>query len=262
MINIPAILEWEKNYPWQRKSQIEQDLIICRALCALYNDEYLSEHLAFRGGTVLNKIYLNPQPRYSEDIDLVQINAEPIKETIDKIRNVLSFLGKPVVKQKAHNNTLIFRFNSEVPPIIPIRLKVEINTREHFNVLGLTKHDFSVNSQWFSGSCQATTYYLEELLGTKMRALYQRRKGRDLFDLWKALTTQNVDNDKIIRCYKEYICFVVDNPPTQKEYLLNMEQKIEDIEFLGDIEMLLRPNENYNPQKAWELVKKELIERL
>ena len=122
MINIPAILEWEKDYPWQRKSQIEQDLIICRALCALYNNEYLSEHLAFRGGTMLNKIYLNPQPRYSEDIDLVQINTEPIKETIDKIRSVLSFLGKPVVKQKAHNNTLIFRFNSEIPPIIPIRL--------------------------------------------------------------------------------------------------------------------------------------------
>ena len=192
MINIPAILEWEKDYPWQRKSQIEQDLIICRALCALYNDEYLSDHLAFRGGTTLNKIYLNPQPRYSEDIDLVQINVEPIKETIDKIRNVLSFLGKPVVKQKTHNNTLIFRFNSEIPPIIPIRLKVEINTREHFNVLGLTKHKFSVNSQWFAGNCQTTTYYLEELLGTKMRALYQRRKGRDLFDLWKVLITQNM----------------------------------------------------------------------
>ncbi|MCL2329568.1 MAG: nucleotidyl transferase AbiEii/AbiGii toxin family protein [Bacteroidetes bacterium] len=262
MVIEDAILEWEQEHPWQLKSQIEQDLIICRALCALYNDEYLSEHLAFRGGTTLNKIYLNPQPRYSEDIDLVQINAEPIKETIDKIRNVLSFLGKPVVKQKAHNNTLIFRFNSEIPPIIPIRLKVEINTREHFNVLGLIQHEFSVNSQWFSGNCQATTYHLEELLGTKMRALYQRRKGRDLFDLWKALSTQNVDTDKIIRCYREYIGFVVDNPPTQKEYLLNMEQKIEDTEFLGDIEMLLRPNEVYNPQEAWELVRKELIEKL
>jgi predicted nucleotidyltransferase component of viral defense system len=263
MVIEDAILEWEQEHPCQVKSQIEQDLIICRALCALYNDEYLSEHLAFRGGTALNKIYLSPQPRYSEDIDLVQINAEPIKETIDKIRNVLSFLGKPVVKQKAHNNTLIFRFNSEIPPIIPIRLKAEINTREHFNVLGLVKRKFSVNSsQWFSGNCQATTYHLEELLGTKMRALYQRRKGRDLFDLWKALSTQNVDTDKIIRCYKEYIGFAVDNPPTQKEYLLNIEQKIEDTEFWGDTEMLLRPNEKYNPQEAWELVRKELIERL
>jgi len=262
MVIEDAILEWEQEHPWQLKSQIEQDLIICRALCALYNDEYLSKHLAFRGGTSFNKLYFHPQPRYSEDIDLVQIIAEPIKETIDKIRNVLSFLGKPIVKQKAHNNTLIFRFTSEIPPIIPIRLKIEINTREHFNVLGLIQHKFSVNSQWFSDICQATTYHLEELLGTKMRALYQRRKGRDLFDLWKALTTQDIDNEKIIRCYREYIGFVVDNPPTQKEYLLNMEQKIEDVEFLGDIEMLLRPNENYNPQKAWELVKKELIERI
>ena len=262
MINIPAILEWERDYPWKLKSQVEQDLIICRAMCALCNDEYLSEHLAFRGGTTLNKIYLQPQPRYSEDIDLVQINAEPISETIDRIRKVLSFLGKPVIKQKAHNNTLIFRFESEIPPVIPIRLKVEINTREHFNVLGLTKHFFTVQNQWFSGSCNLTTYHLEELLGTKLRALYQRRKGRDLFDLNRALSTQNVNIENIIRCYREYIDFVVDNPPTQKEYLLNMEQKVEDDEFLGDIHLLLRPDDLYNPLEAWEIVKKQLIMQL
>ena len=262
MIPERYIKEWSEFLPWKSKEYIEQDLIICRALCALYNDEYLAQHLAFRGGTALNKIYLNPQPRYSEDIDLVQINAEPIKNTIDRIRKVLSFLGKPTVKQKIHNNTLIFRFNSETPPIIPIRLKVEINTREHFNVLGLTQHNFEVDNQWFSGSCKVTTYHLEELLGTKLRALYQRRKGRDLFDLWKAISTQKVDTEKVIRCYREYIGFSVDNPPTQKEYLQNMELKLQDDEFLGDIEMLLRPKENYNPQEAWKLVKKELIEKL
>jgi predicted nucleotidyltransferase component of viral defense system len=262
MIPERAIKEWSEFLSWKTKEYIEQDLIICRALCALFNDEYLAEHLAFRGGTTLNKLYLHPQPRYSEDIDLVQINAEPIKETMERIRKALAFLGKPVIKQKAHNNTLIFRFNSEIPPIVPLRLKVEINTREHFNVLGLKKHDFSVSNQWFSGSCKATTYYLEELLGTKMRALYQRRKGRDLFDLWKALSTQNLNTENIIRCYREYIGFVVDNPPTQKEYLLNMEQKIVDAEFLGDIEMLLRPDEKYNPVEAWNLVRSQLIEKL
>jgi hypothetical protein len=41
-----------------------------------------------------------------------------------------------------------------------------------------------------------------------------------------------------------------------------MEQKIEDEEFLGDISMIIRPDENYNPQAAWELVRKELIEKL
>jgi len=262
MIPQSAIKQWQETSSWQKDYQIEQDLIICRAVCALFKNEYLAEHLAFRGGTAFNKLYLHPQPRYSEDIDLVQIKAEPIKETIDRIREVLSFLGKVIIKQKAHNNTLVFRYNSEIPPIIPIRLKIEINTREHFNVLGLTKHDFIVENQWFSGSCKVTTYHLEELLGTKIRALYQRRKGRDLFDLWKALTTQKVDTDKVIICYREYIRFVVDNPPTKKEYLINIEQKIEDEEFLGDTAMLLRFDEKYNPVEAWEFVRNQLIERL
>jgi predicted nucleotidyltransferase component of viral defense system len=262
MIPQPAIRQWQESFSWRHDYQIEQDLIICRALVALFSDEYLASHLAFRGGTALHKLYLQPQPRYSEDIDLVQINAEPIKETIDRIRTVLSFLGEPKVKQKAHNNTLIFRFDSEIPPIIPIRLKVEINTREHFNVLGLSQYNFSVDNQWFSGNCKITTYSLEELLGTKFRALYQRRKGRDLFDLWKALSMQNVNTEEIIRCYREYMAFSVDNPPTQKEYLLNMEQKIEDDEFLGDMEMLLRPDEKYNAAEAWEFVKSRLVEKL
>jgi hypothetical protein len=80
--------------------------------------------------------------------------------------------------------------------------------------------------------------------------------------VWKALTMQEVDTEKIIRCYRKYIDFVVDNPPTQKEYLLNMEKKIEDEEFLGDTAMLLRADEKYNPAEAWELVRKQLIEKL
>jgi predicted nucleotidyltransferase component of viral defense system len=261
MVIKEAIAEWKNFYPWQRDDFIEQDLIICRALVALYSDEYLAEHLAFRGGTTLNKLYLHPQARYSEDIDLVQINAEPIKETIDRIRVALSFLGTPKIKQKERNNTLIFRFDSEIPPVLPIRLKVEINCREHFNVLGLTKHYFEVKNAWFSGGCEITTYHLEELLGTKLRALYQRRKGRDLFDLWKAISTQNVDFNKIIYAYRKYMAFVTDNPPSQTEYLQNMELKITDDEFLGDTKTLLLPNEKYYPQEAWKVVRERLIEK-
>jgi len=92
--------------------------------------------------------------------------------------------------------------------------------------------------------------------------LYQRRKGRDLFDLWKSLSTQTLDTDKIIQSYHKYMQFVVDTPPTLKQYLQNMELKLQDSEFLGDTAMLLRPDTEYNPQKAWELVKTTLIEKL
>ena len=41
-----------------------------------------------------------------------------------------------------------------------------------------------MENSWFTGSAELTTYHFEELLGTKLRALYQRKKGRDLYDLY------------------------------------------------------------------------------
>lgn len=87
-----AIREWNETVPWTDSEQVEQDLLICRALTEIYKDEYLTSHLAFRGGTALHKLYLSPQPRYSEDIDLVQITAEPIKETSTILEKLYLFL--------------------------------------------------------------------------------------------------------------------------------------------------------------------------
>ena len=101
------------------------------------------------------------------------------------------------------------------------------------------------------------------MLGTKLRALYQRRKGRDLFDLYTAITQKDLDFDQILTCYREYMNFVVGtNVPTQKEFLLNMEEKMLDTEFLGDTQLLLRNGETYNPQKAYGLVKANLLEKI
>ena len=257
-----AIREWNEVVPWTEPEQVEQDLLICRALTEIYNDEYLASHLAFRGGTALHKLYLSPQPRYSEDIDLVQIKAEPIKETYDHIRDALSFLGEPKVKQKRNNNTLIFRMESEIPPVVPIHLKVEINCKEHFNVLPMQEIPFSVSNKWYQGECNVLTYQLDELVGTKLRALYQRRKGRDLYDLYKALTTKELNIDNVLKCYHQYMDFVVDHIPTYKEFIINMEDKMQDEEFLGDTQQLLRPDENFNPQDGYEVVRSVLIDRL
>ncbi|MCM1722061.1 nucleotidyl transferase AbiEii/AbiGii toxin family protein [Bacteroides ovatus] len=262
MINRAAIMQWRTHVPWNTNEQVEQDLIISRALVAIFSDDFLASRLAFRGGTALHKLYLSPQPRYSEDIDLVQINAEPIKSTMYRLGEVLNFLPDRVTKQKRFNNTMLFRMESEIPPTVQIRLKIEINCFEHFNELGLVKVPFSVDNSWFTGQCELTTYRLNELLGTKLRALYQRKKGRDLFDLYKALTLHEVNPDEIIRCYKRYMDFVVGQPPTYKQFILNMEEKMNDIDFLGDIQNLIRPNEKFNPQKGYELIKEALIERL
>jgi len=257
-----AIIEWREYVPWIKEIMVEQDLIICRALVAIYKDEFLASRLAFRGGTALHKLYLSPQPRYSEDIDLVQINSENVGAILDRLRDVLSFLGKPIVKQKKNNNTMVFRVDSTFPPISPIRLKIEINCKEHFNVLGLVKIPFSINNQWFSSSCEITTYQLDELIGTKLRALYQRKKGRDLFDLQKALESKKLNIDNVLKCFHKYIQFSDGGSPTRNVFLANMEEKMQEDIFLNDTQTLLRPSLVFNPIEAYELVKKELIEKI
>lgn len=74
MIKESYIREWYEFVPWKDMQMVEQDLIICRALVSIFSDDFLRKNLAFRGGTALHKLFLQPQPRYSEDIDLVQIH--------------------------------------------------------------------------------------------------------------------------------------------------------------------------------------------
>lgn len=262
MLSRRYIEEWKEFALWPENAQVEQDLVIEKALLQLFSDPFLQERLAFRGGTALHKIFLKPQVRYSEDIDLVQINGEPIKDTLTAIRKQLNFLDKPVVKQKANNNTLVYRFVSEIPPIINLRLKIEINCREHFTVMGYTEIEHTVKNSWANGSCKLITFEAEEMLGTKLRALYQRKKGRDLFDLYYAMTKLNLDTDALIKCYKEYMAFSVDRSPTRKQFLLNMDEKLLNPDFKGDISALLRPGIEYEQDKAYELIRTELIEKI
>jgi predicted nucleotidyltransferase component of viral defense system len=256
------ITDWEKQHPW-RQEQVEQDLVLSRALVEIFSDDLIRKSLVFRGGTALHKLFIQPQIRYSEDIDLVQINSEPINPVLKRIREKLSFLGtKRTVKQHIHNNTMIYRFDTEIPPVISMRLKIEINTREHLNVLDLQEIPFEVKNEWFSETCNITCYQIEEMLGSKFKALYGRKKGRDLFDLYWAFTHLEIDADKLLWCNKLYYENAEEKQPTQKQFLRNMEEKLTDNEFTEDIFSVLKPEVEYDNMIAWELIKGELVEKI
>ncbi len=56
MIPTAYIQEWAATTPWPDPRHVEQDLIICRALCDIFDEPYLADRLAFRGGTAINKL--------------------------------------------------------------------------------------------------------------------------------------------------------------------------------------------------------------
>jgi len=260
MIPKRYIQEWSNIASWNIPEHIEQDLIISRALVELFSDDFLKENLAFRGGTALHKLYLHPAPRYSEDIDLVQIKNGPIKPILERIGKVIGFFEeKRVVKPKLNNNTILYRFNSEFNPETKLRLKIEINCREHFHILPWKSFPFEMKNGWFNGTVEITTYDIHELLGTKLRALYQRKKGRDLFDLYYASQLIKLDLNKVVDIYHEYMRFVVKTSPTQKQFILNIEEKELDSDFLGDMDGLLRPEITYDKAKAFDWLKKDIV---
>ena len=133
MIPRDYITEWRAEAPWIDDAQVEQDLVISKALVDIFSHPVLCNALAFRGGTALYKLHLKPPARYSEDIDLVQVDAGPAGELMDALREALNpWLGDPRWKQTEGRVTFTYRFDSEDKPPLPLKLKVEMNTREHF----------------------------------------------------------------------------------------------------------------------------------
>ena len=262
MIPFDFITEWRSRVPWTRDTQVEQDLIITRAVVEMFNQEEISRTLAFRGGTALYKLHLSPPARYSEDIDLVQVIAGPIGKALDVLRGTLDpWLGAPRRTLKEGRVTLIYRIASEGPPPLPMRVKVEINSREHFSVLPLEERVLEVSSRWFSGSASVRTYALDELLGTKLRALFQRKKGRDLFDLYQASRTATVVPARVVDCFARYLEHEGARV-SRAEMEMNLHEKLSDRTFVTDIEPLLAPGIEWNYKAAIEYLRRELVSRI
>lgn len=259
---IPQIYieSWRTQVPWQTLAMVEQDMVISRALIDLYNQPQVQNSLIFRGGTALNKLIFIPPARYSEDIDFVQRRPELIGETINAIRNALDpWLGNPKRKLTERSAKLVYQYSGINN--LPAKLKVEINTTEHFQVLSPVLVPYSMNSDWFKGDCTIVTYELEELLATKLRALYQRRKGRDLFDLWFVFSKKLADVDRVIQIFHKY-CKNDGIAITKDVFHSNMIQKRLNIDFQVDMSVLLPHQTHWNFDEAFEFVLKHVVSRI
>jgi predicted nucleotidyltransferase component of viral defense system len=208
MIPHQNIIAWGQIVPWTELRQVEQDLIICRALIEIFRDPFLQKELRFRGGTALNKLHFPKPLRYSEDIDLVRTSAGPIGPILDALRRILEpWMGRARYEPSPVAPKLRFRIASEdkASPQL-IRVKVEINQSE------ITAYDipitipFSVKNPWFTNGADISTFSKEEMLSTKLRALLQRDKGRDMIDLAHARGVfKDLDIDRVIACFRQYL---------------------------------------------------------
>jgi predicted nucleotidyltransferase component of viral defense system len=256
---IPAanITAWRRQAPWPEENQVEQDLILSRMMAEIANDALLGPELAFRGGTCLHKLHLPEPLRYSEDLDYVRQTKSGVKAHLAALRSITAGVGLEE-RGVEFAGPMVHAIFDAAPTsgVGRIRVKIEINIAEvssHFPRVGIP---LAVESPWWRGSAEISTFSIEELMGTKLRALYQRRKGRDLFDLWLALTRLSADDEGIVSALNHYM-----GPETFSfpELSLNLSAKLEDGDFRADLTRLVTTMpEAYDPDRAADT----LVERL
>ena len=148
---------------------------------------------------------------------------------------------------------LLFYFRPESSPNTKLRIKIEINIEETFSVLDRIHRPYSMDSDWFSGKTHINTFQLDELIATKIRALYQRSKGRDLFDLWLVLKEEKLKHDQAIKTFRHYM-ELEGSHITSEIFEENLNEKLNKPEFLSDIGPLISiPSKDKNATEGWDL---------
>ena len=263
--------------PWPSQIQVEQDLLLCRAMVALFDDSFLQSQIAMRGGTLLHKVHLAPTSRYSDDIDLVVVGERPEGHIRKAIHRVLRpVLGTP--KQSAWGNLKLAIRNTVKPsrvlrvtyalpslmePGMNLEIVVEANVTERKPHRPVMTIPFEFPFRDSAVRTQIKGYDIHEMLGTKLRALFQRRRGRDLFDLYWALILAKpaVNPARIIESFQHYLK-MEGSVAGRSEFVALLDAHLADRGFCSDMNPLLRVGITYDPQQAGDYVKTKLLSLL
>lgn len=234
MITQAELAHWRRRVPWATDEQVEQDLVLSRLIVEIANHDLLGSELVFRGGTCLHKLWLNRPWRYSEDLDYVRRTPGGVGDILDAIRNVANRIGFERVQTDIGRHPkarLLTTFNGG----LPMKIKIEINTFDRSPAQPTMTRPIAVESPWFEGRADVATFALAELSATKIRALYQRKKGRDLFDLWLAVEEASTAPEQIAACFDPY------RPEGWTTSLArqNLDAKLNDHTFASDLAALV-----------------------
>lgn len=262
------IIAWRVFAPWSNDLMVEQDYLLCKAVALLFTDPKLSKQLAMRGGTVLHKGHLAPASRYSEDIDLVLISDRSHKGIRQDIAAALfPLLGKPTesimttvtlavrnLASKSKIARIIYIYGPTDPAAAQAQLKIEVNLNEKERIYPLSDVTIDVPSPAGAIKLPVVSYDLNEMMGTKLRALVQRDHGRDLYDAWHAwFATQGagqLDPAKVGAAFRFYM-EQEGSDFGRADFADELARRMKSSKFLSDMNNYLPVGQTYDPQIAY-----------
>lgn len=223
----------------------EQDYRLVRILETIYADEFLTSRLGMKGGTAMNKLYLRETPRLSVDLDFNHLGPKQevlrerkeIRERLTKLLQVQDPSYRIKSKRRYGQTTLTVKYRAVTGA--DQRLKIEISHVERFPILG----GLALKLEAPNTSFKVTSYRLEELVATKLRALFERYKGRDIYDLYYAAQLKH-DRTAVRKLFLYYFyrSRKVFNP---KVYLKTLSEKYRAGHYVDDVSGFIRSGTNF-----------------
>lgn len=279
------IIAWRKYAAWATDAQVEQDLLLTQTMVAIFRDPFLSGQVAMRGGTALHKLHLAPAARYSEDIDLVLVGNRPVAH-IERalVRVVEPLLGRPtgralaLLTVAARNlakpskiRRLTYTYAPTVGPPPEMKIKIEVNFNERQPCYDLADFSYAPPLPGWNGTVILKSYALDEMLGTKMRALLQRAQGRDLFDLDRACVRHDenlargagplINPERVVDAFATYMRREGEKV-TRSQYDENLRAKTSTRSFRTDMTKVLPPGIDYDIDVAAKRIRDVFVARL
>jgi predicted nucleotidyltransferase component of viral defense system len=176
---------------------IEKDYVLGWLLYGLAQDR----DLVFKGGTALSKVYFPRIWRLSEDLDFSLVNGE-LKTLLEGIGSVLDDVKKKsgieFVLKSSHINPDYLQLKVQYKGVMDrnwIKVDVTMDDVVDKPVIKAIPQEYS-DYVLFKVRVES----LEEILASKIRAVIERKKCRDYFDLWK-LFQMDFDRQKIKRVF-------------------------------------------------------------
>jgi predicted nucleotidyltransferase component of viral defense system len=256
MITENNVRAWGIEHAWSTEMQIEQDLRLSEAIYHIFQNDYLQRELIFSGGTAFHKFYTNKEYRYSEDLDFIRTSRSGIGKVTKQLTLLGHNLGYDVSTQIKHFSKIYWRTSSLGG--LPIRIKIDIDSYDNRPKLPINDVNFTLPILNLNDVSTVRILNIVELLATKIHTLYARAKGRDLFDLWVGLEELNVNPDEILEAFRHYRLKTF----TSKLAIINLQNKLQNNNYLHNLDGLLSPNIRYNPQVAGEIVIDSLLSKL
>lgn len=157
---------------------IEKDFVLTLVLREICNSQFKNA-LIFKGGTALHKIYLHK--RLSVDLDFTASDEFDIDD-LNKIL-IIKEINSEIRKVRTFENSISIDLKYRSLLEYPDSIKIEISFREK-PLLKLK--EVILKSPYFP-DFNVKTFQVEEMAAEKMRALIQRKRPRDYFDMWLLL---------------------------------------------------------------------------